>query len=314
MSKSPLASLVLVAYKQERYVGEAVRSALAQDYDNLEVVLSDDCSPDGTFDIMKREVDSYRGPHRVILRRNEANGGVVAHLNQAWAASSGEFIVSQAGDDVSLPGRVSRLVEMWRKPSPVDMVCSGYVIVDSNSRPIEGMSRRPIVPARTLDEAVTSGVCFAEGCALGYDRRLYSDFGGLDPKLREEDWVLAFRALLGRGIRVIDDRLLLYRMHDSNLALGTGHRYAQASRNTRRAMAANRQRTVREWLRAWDLSGRGRDEQRRQLASWEKYWTFEVAGYDSPRLLSPAVSMSALRAGLSIRIAAGLLKRHFFRV
>ena len=50
----PPISLVLVSFNQQKYVREAVESALAQDYDNLEIVISDDCSRDKTWEIISQ--------------------------------------------------------------------------------------------------------------------------------------------------------------------------------------------------------------------------------------------------------------------
>ncbi len=56
----PLVSFVLLAYNQERYVEEAIAGAFAQDYSPLEIILSDDCSTDGTYAIMQRMAAGLR--------------------------------------------------------------------------------------------------------------------------------------------------------------------------------------------------------------------------------------------------------------
>ncbi len=64
----PLLTFILLAYNQERYIAEAVEGALGQTYSPLEIILSDDCSGDRTFELMKEAADEYRGPHEVIVR------------------------------------------------------------------------------------------------------------------------------------------------------------------------------------------------------------------------------------------------------
>jgi glycosyltransferase involved in cell wall biosynthesis len=123
MSQPGLVSFLIIAYRQERFIREAVRGALSQTYEPLEVIISDDCSPDRTFDVIKEEVEAYRGPHKVIVNRNEANVGLAGNLNMAWSLSHGEFVVAQGGDDISMPQRTETLLQArqprrWIASSP----------------------------------------------------------------------------------------------------------------------------------------------------------------------------------------------------
>ena len=79
---APRASLLLLAYNQERYAEEAARSCLAQESEPLEIVFSDDASSDRTHEILATIAAEYRGPHRVVVRRNETNLGITGHYNR----------------------------------------------------------------------------------------------------------------------------------------------------------------------------------------------------------------------------------------
>ena len=71
VKKSELrATAVVLAYNQSRFVKEAVNSVLSQDFDGLEVILSDDGSSDDTFEIMSQMASSYKGPHTIRLNKN----------------------------------------------------------------------------------------------------------------------------------------------------------------------------------------------------------------------------------------------------
>jgi glycosyltransferase involved in cell wall biosynthesis len=115
-----LASVVLLTYNQEAFVKEALQSLLDQDYDNLEIVVSDDGSKDGTWRVLTEVVSEYKGKKPIILNRNEVNLGVVGNYYKAFGLSSGDLIFTAAGDDISLPTRCSACVEYWiscgRKP------------------------------------------------------------------------------------------------------------------------------------------------------------------------------------------------------
>src|SRR5215470_18905066 len=99
----PLVTFYVMAYNQARFIREAVEGALAQTYSPLEIVLSDDCSWDGTFEVMRDAVKGYSGPHTVILNRNPRNLGLSEHVNRIIELARGDLIIAADGDDVSSP-------------------------------------------------------------------------------------------------------------------------------------------------------------------------------------------------------------------
>ena len=116
----PRISLVLLACNQEATAGAAAESCLAQLGEPLEIVLSDDASNDRTFERLQAAAAAYRGPHRVRARRNPVNLGIGGHYNELIAQTSGELIVTAAGDDLSVPHRVQRLAQAWDATSSTD--------------------------------------------------------------------------------------------------------------------------------------------------------------------------------------------------
>ena len=112
-TNAPLVSFVIIAWRQEPFIRAAVEGAFQQTYSPLEIILSDDCSPDGTFDIMREMAESYRGPHQVRLNHNERNLGLGGHVNRCMELVRGELVVVAAGDDISVPRRTETLVKAW---------------------------------------------------------------------------------------------------------------------------------------------------------------------------------------------------------
>lgn len=90
-------SYVLLTFNQRATVAGAVRSALAQDVQPMEIVISDDCSTDGTFSEVESVVAGYQGPHRVILNRNPENLGLAGNLDKVHELSSGDVIIGSSG-------------------------------------------------------------------------------------------------------------------------------------------------------------------------------------------------------------------------
>lgn len=94
--KYPKVSVMIPTYNQENYIAQAIESVLMQDYDNLEIIVADDCSTDNTGEIIKK----YMSDNRVKYIRNEQNlGRVKNYRNILLNHTSGEWIVNLDGDD-----------------------------------------------------------------------------------------------------------------------------------------------------------------------------------------------------------------------
>jgi glycosyltransferase involved in cell wall biosynthesis len=305
-----LVSVIVVAYRQEPYIRAAVRSAFAQTYPNLEIILSDDSSPDRTFEIMREEVDAYRGPHKLILNRNATNLGLAGNYNRAAELASGELLVVQDGDDISRPERVAVLARAALEPTPVDMVCSQVAVIDGEGHGSRLWPNSPVEPI-TLEAALRRGSISALGCAAAYSRSLWTNYGPIDSDILQEDVVLPFRALLGRGIRVIDDPLVQYRVHADNLFAGkTGPRPRADQRRWARSWDAISQ----DWRRAWVASGRDAAMFDGRLGQRSKLRAYDADLYDRSRRHALMKTLRGLGDGLTVRNVAGLIRRHFLRV
>jgi glycosyltransferase involved in cell wall biosynthesis len=309
LTAAPLVSVIVVAYRQEPYVRAAVRSALAQTYTPLEILLSDDCSPDRTFEIMQEEAAAYTGPHKVILNRNPTNLGVARHYNRAAGLAAGDLIVVQDGDDISRPDRVATLARAAHEPTPVDMVCSNVLAIDGAGKALPKWVLPPVAPM-TLEGALRQGSISALGCASAYSRSLWTKYGPIDAEVLQEDVVLPFRALLERGIRVVDEPLVEYRIHDNNLFAG---RKPPRGREARRRWARSWLAISKDWRRAWSLSGREDAAFEQPLRQRMTLQGYDVECYDRSRIYALLAALRGLSNGLTLRNSAGIIKRHVLR-
>lgn len=211
-SYAPLVTFMLLSYNQERWVKEAVRSALNQNYQNLEIFFSDDCSTDRTFDIIQREVSAYRGPHKLVVSQNKRNVGLARHINETVRRASGSLIIYGCGDDVSLPQRTSRIVERWQECGlgPV-LIHSLYQSIDENGYPL---ADKCVIDDRwyyDLRELCETNM-FVQGATSAYTKDLFVGFPELLPELVHEDCCTPFRArLIGAPVVSLDEKLVLYR-------------------------------------------------------------------------------------------------------
>lgn len=220
----PLATLIVAFYKQEKFVEDTVAGALGQTYPNLEIIFSDDNSPDGTFEVLKKAVEGYQGPHKVILNRNEKNMGLVPHVNKLlFELAHGEFIFLNGGDDVSLPGRVSAQMEYFRADPSVMAVTGSYITIDKEGKQTgEGRLEKDSLLRLDDRKYLQSDTFMTGGVALAIRKTVLDRFGMLGD-CQTEDSVLRFRAmLLGPTLRSAQV-LLKYRIHGENISQDIRH-------------------------------------------------------------------------------------------
>lgn len=215
-SGAPLVTLAIIAFNQETLVGAAIAGALAQDYPNLEIVLSDDCSPDGTFDAMRAAAAGYTGPHRIVLNRSAQNRGLLRHIYEAVAVSQGRFIVFGAGDDVSLPHRVSALVAAWQSTG-ASALSSDWDIIDDRGAVTGGGTARPAAMVQPWF-AGDAPVLTITGATSAYDRSVFDAITLPDLPIFAEDFFFTLLLnLRSRRIARVTQRLVQYRVHDASM-------------------------------------------------------------------------------------------------
>lgn len=215
---SPSVTLVLLCYSQEHYIAESVRSALSQDFIGLKIIISDDASPDDTFEVACGLVDEYTGPHQVVCRQNEVNLGLTAHLNMIMAEVDTELVVVAAGDDNSLPHRVSRLVDAYINNGRPQLLSSMAFRIDNEGCRLEGLAPAQVINIHDYDAVVDSlnDVNHRVGLYLGasgaWTMALWNKFGPINHSNCWEDVVMGFRAAVEGSYYHIDEPLLEYRV------------------------------------------------------------------------------------------------------
>ena len=101
--KNPKVSVIIPTYNVERYIQECIKSIQEQTYDNIEIVVVDDCSTDKTYEILKNIEEKDR---RLKVFKNDKNMKICYTLNRALKNSTGEYIVRMDGDDISSSDRI----------------------------------------------------------------------------------------------------------------------------------------------------------------------------------------------------------------
>lgn len=214
-SVRPLVTFALFAYNQERYVREAIEGAFSQTYEPLEIILSDDCSTDQTFEIMREAVAAYRGPHSLVLNKTPKNIGVFQHLIDVASFARGALLVLAAGDDISKPNRVEDICQFWQD-SGAWGIYSRFDIIDGVSSTIkEDVYSPPYNKDMNKFMKCPEALEFVHGASSAYDARIFSYTPRPKNIIHNEDVILSISLnLLGKKIALCNKSLIKYRVHN----------------------------------------------------------------------------------------------------
>lgn len=127
MTFCPLVSIVIPCYNRERYIEDALNSALAQTYENIEIIVVDDGSTDNSVAVLSKYEDK-------ITLIQQKNKGVSAARNEGLRAVSGEYVIFLDSDDWLSTDLVAHHVEAANKWPEVDIFCADFKSVDEDNQ------------------------------------------------------------------------------------------------------------------------------------------------------------------------------------
>ena len=209
-------TFALFAYNQEKYIREAIEGAFAQTYEPLEIILSDDCSTDRTFEIMQEMAGGYSGQHTVRIRQSEQNVGTLSHVLSVAREAKGDIFVVAAGDDVSKPERTNTIVSAFRD-TKADILSGGEeVFVNSRFNIITVTSGLGELYEFSL--VGSPRITHIHGASSAYNRHILCNVPIPNKKILLED--IFFRIVgFWRGCKIIEipDALVQHRLHEKNV-------------------------------------------------------------------------------------------------
>lgn len=208
---TPPCSMIMLTYRQSPYVAEAVRSLLAQEGEPIEIIISDDASPDDTFAVIEATVAGYAGPHSVILSRNARNMGVNAHILHTYEMSRGEIIIATSGDDLNRPDRARRTLDVFERERPL-LAFSHAKVETLEGQPAPARYKSATFYHRRDARAAATSMQLYLGATCAWHKDMFRKYGPITEANAFEDLVYGFRAALENRISFIDDTLVTYRI------------------------------------------------------------------------------------------------------
>jgi glycosyltransferase involved in cell wall biosynthesis len=203
LSPLPKISIVTPSYNQGDFLEETLRSVLEQDYLNLEYIVMDGGSTDGSVDIIRKYAD------RLAHWKSAKDEGQAEAIRAGFARATGEILCWLNSDDTMAPGTLRMVGEFFAAHPDVDLVYGDLNLVDAEGKRL--YTARPLLRLGIL----VYENAFIPQQAMFWRRSLYERVGGLDPLLHfAMDFDLVIRFLLaGARVRKLQGILAHYRWH-----------------------------------------------------------------------------------------------------
>jgi glycosyltransferase involved in cell wall biosynthesis len=217
-------SVVTISFNQGAYLEAAIRSVVEQDYRDIEYIVVDPGSTDGSRDIIER----YRSHFAAVILYPD--DGPARGLNNGLARASGEVLTYVNADDALLPGAIGRAVAAFRKHSEADVIYGHGYLVDERGLILRRLRSAPFNLRRALYDA---SVIVQQ--ATFFRRHAFLEIGGFNPDNRScwDYELIVDLALAGKRFQRVDQYWGLFRMHPQSIT-GSGRFATQILREDAR--------------------------------------------------------------------------------
>lgn len=217
---NPKASFVVPCYKLAHLLTECVNSILSQTYENFEILIMDDCSPDHTPEVAQ----SFRDP-RVRHVRNEPNLGHLRNYNKGIELARGKYVWLISADDcLRSPYILERYVQVMEKQPKVGYVfCPAMKVQNGQETEVVGWGFHGI------QDAIFTGHDFLRKLLLGncvvaptgmVRKECYDKRGGFPLDMPNAgDWYLWCLFALHHDVAYLAEPMVDYRLHESNMSI-----------------------------------------------------------------------------------------------
>lgn len=210
-------SVVMLTYNHEQYIRQALDSILMQDMDfNIEIVIGDDCSTDGTVGILKEY--QKRFPEIIRLVAREKNIGVTKNFYEICMACKGEYIAFLEGDDYwTDPQKLKKQITFLQENSEYSGVAHGFKMADTNGKVY---SHRKTTGDFTFEKfkwglipGQTATLCMRNFLKDGKDKEDYRIIETASKTIGDRTIIILM--LLHGKVYTLDDEMSVYRVFSS---------------------------------------------------------------------------------------------------
>ncbi|WP_425390621.1 glycosyltransferase [Ekhidna sp.] len=197
MNQLPLVSVVCLSHNHQPFIKEAIQSVLKQTYTNVELIIVDDGSTDGT----KEEIENIIAERKIAFIDIPQAIGNCAAFNKGFKKSSGDYIIDLAGDDILMPERILRGINTFLSRDAGVIFCdvlkikpNGQIIDNHYKRDKKGHLIEKVPEGDLYIDLIKN--YFISPPSMMIKREVLEDLGGYDESLSYEDfdfWIRSSR-------------------------------------------------------------------------------------------------------------------------
>lgn len=228
LNSKPLVSVVIPYYQHKQYIEDCIETVVAQTYDNIELIIIDDCSPDGSGKyvetIIKNSAWIDRFYQRISFYHFAENQGAHAAINYGIKQAKGDIISIVNSDDLYHPNRLKIMVDAMQKEQK-EFAFSGVLYINDNNQDVSKTDGWAMAYAEIQDKVKdfpTLGfACLLSnrGISTGnfvFSKSLYDHTLGFKSFRYCHDWDFMLQCLWYTEPLFVQEKLYYYRLHETN--------------------------------------------------------------------------------------------------
>ena len=210
-------SIALATYNGSKYIKEQIESLICQTFNDIEIIICDDCSKDNTVEIIK---EFQKKDSRIKFYLNEINLGFKKNFEKAISLCSGDFIACCDQDDVWSEDHLEKLYE---NIGQYDLICGNARLVDTNLKYIGidlfNSIRFSKLPDNNIDWLIYLFFNnIFQGSACLFKKSLVERVLPIPENIKFHDYWLALCSTCNNGVKYLpNDYILFYRQHQNNI-------------------------------------------------------------------------------------------------
>lgn len=208
---TPLVSVIMPAYNVEKYINKSISSVLQGSFKDIELIIIEDCSTDGTYARIKEFSDT-----RIQIIKHERNEGLVYTLNEGLSLCKGKYIYRMDSDDIAYPDALRKQVEFMQSHEKIGLLGGDAVVIDENDNKTKAYlySSDPKALALTM---LAKNCIMHPSVLLRRDVLIKHQLSYSPSQKRMEDYGLWVRLMKYTTLATLGEPTVFYRHHTSSV-------------------------------------------------------------------------------------------------
>ncbi len=214
-NKYPLVSIIIPCYNHEQFVQDSIQSVIDQTYGNIELLIIDDGSKDGSVIKIQEMIEACKERFVRFEFRYRGNIGLSATLNEALEWCEGKYFSPIASDDQILSYKTNIQVQYLETNNDSVAVFGGVQLIDKNNRKLEKLVSK--AKSYSFEDIIMHSHNLLAPTQM-IRKEAIDNVGGYNSNLFIEDWYMWLKLSEIGNIHCIDEIFAFYRQHDNNMS------------------------------------------------------------------------------------------------